>query len=204
MAAARTKEPNSPGKGQRRKDVRLRTTPIAPGSLRPTPRPRQHLFARPAVWLAVASIAVFVAGTGGWLWSRPQFDMVKTLADLVAHEGTWDNPWDLQDKKIASLQDDIHAETNPIKRLILRRELAQQYISGGLANFAVGSRSSNSCFPNMAHQFPPADIETLKADLAYAYFRLGELHELYVESQRRCLHLPNPGRGRAQRTTWRY
>ena len=173
MAAARTKEANSPGKGQRRKDVQAPDNTDAPGSLSPTPRPRQHLFARPAVWLAVAIVALFVAGTGGWLWSRPQFDMVKTLADLVAHEGAWDNPWDLQDKKIASLQEDIRAETNPIKRLILRRELAQQYISGGLANFAVGE--IEQLLSEYSSSIPPVDIETLKADLAYAYFRLGEL-----------------------------
>ena len=64
--------------------------------------------------IVFASIAVFFAGTAGWLWSRPQFDMVKTLADLAAHEGTWDNPWDLQDKKIASLEADIKAEVSPI------------------------------------------------------------------------------------------
>src|SRR5262245_12814911 len=103
-ASPRRKEPNGPGKGQRRKDVQAPDNTDAPGSLSPTPSPRQNLFTRPAVWLAVAIVALFVAGTGGWLWSRPQFDMVKTLADLVAHEGTWDNPWDLQDKKIESLQ----------------------------------------------------------------------------------------------------
>ena len=202
MAAARTKEANSPGKGQRRKDVQAPDNTDAPGSLSPTPRPRQHLFARPAVWLAVAIVALFVAGTGGWLWSRPQFDMVKTLADLVAHEGAWDNPWDLQDKKIASLQEDIRAETNPIKRLILRRELAQQYISGGLANFAVGE--IEQLLSEYSSSIPPVDIETLKADLAYAYFRLGELQNCTWNSQRRCLHFPYPRRWRAQGATWRF
>jgi hypothetical protein len=175
MASPRTKEPNSAGKGQRRKDVRApdTTDSRAPGSLRPTPSLRQRLFARHAVWLMVASIAVFVAGTGGWLWSRPQFDMVKTLADLAAHEGTWDNPWDLQDKKIASLEADIKAEASPIKRLILGRELAQQYVAEGVSGggIAVLEQLLSEYGPSI----PAADIETLKADLAYAYFRLGEL-----------------------------
>src|SRR5207248_5225032 len=85
----------------------------------------QRLSARPVVWLTVAGLAVALSATSGWLWSRQQFDMVKTLAYLAEHEGTWDNPWDLQERRIASLQSDIRAEASPIKRLILRRELAQ-------------------------------------------------------------------------------
>src|SRR5262249_19483651 len=117
MASLRTKEPNSRGKGQRRKDVRApdNTDARAPGSLSPTPGLRRRLFTRHVVWLFAASIVVFVVAAGGWLGSRPQFDMVKTLADLAAHEGTWDSPWDLQDKKIASLEADIKAEGSPIK-----------------------------------------------------------------------------------------
>ena len=175
MVSPRMKKPNGPTKGRRRKDVRPpdTTNSHAPESLRPTPRLRERLFAGRAVWLIVASIAVFAAGTGGWLWSRPQFDMVKTLADLAAHEGTWDNPWDLQDKKIASLEADIKAEASPIKRLILGRELAQQYVAEGVSGggIAVLEQLLSEYGPSI----PAADIETLKADLAYAYFRLGEL-----------------------------
>src|SRR5262249_12861676 len=137
MVSSRMKEPSSPAKRRRRKDVPAPHTTDSPatGSLRPTPS--QRLFARPAVWLMVASIAVFFCGTGGLLWSRPHFDMVKALADLAAHEGTWDNPWDLQDKKIASLEADIKAEASPIKRLILGRELAQQYVAEGVSGGAI-------------------------------------------------------------------
>jgi hypothetical protein len=133
----------------------------------------KRLIARPVVWLVVAGVAVIIAGAGGWLWSRQQFDMVKTLAYLAEHEGTWDNPWDLQDKKIASLQTDIRAEANPIKRLILRRELAQQYIAGGLS--VAGIDTIEQLLAEYGQSLPAADIETLNADLAFAYFRLGEL-----------------------------
>jgi ASPIC and UnbV/FG-GAP-like repeat len=175
MVSPRTKEPNAAAKGRRRKDVRTphTTDSPAPGSLRSTPSLRQRLFARHAVWLMAASIAVFFAGTAGWLWSRPQFDMVKTLADLAAHEGTWDNPWDLQDKKIASLEADIKAEVSPIKRLILTRELAQQYVAEGVSGGAIAVLEQ--LLSEYGPSIPAADIETLKADLAYAYFRLGEL-----------------------------
>ncbi|MBO0757514.1 MAG: CRTAC1 family protein, partial [Bradyrhizobiaceae bacterium] len=127
---------------------------------------------RRVLWFMVAGVALIIAA-GGWLWSRPQFDMVKRLAYLSEHEGTWDNPWDLQDKKIASLQRDIQAEANPIKRLILGRELAQQYIAEGVsgAGIAVIEQLLSEYGPSI----PAADVETLKADLAYAYFRLGEL-----------------------------
>jgi len=71
--------------------------------------PVQRRFARYGVGLLVGSIAAFILGTGGWRWVHPQYDMVKTLATLVAEEGTWDNPWDLQDKKTRSLEADIEA-----------------------------------------------------------------------------------------------
>src|SRR5258706_10197347 len=65
------------------------------------------------------------------MWQRQRFDMVKTLASIAEKEGAWDNPWDLQQKKIASLKSDLASETDPIKRLIAQRELAQQYVYGG-------------------------------------------------------------------------
>jgi hypothetical protein len=117
--------------------------------------------------------AVIIAATGVRLWQRPQFNMVRTLVNLAGREGTWDNPWDQQDKKIASLQADIRAETNPIKRLILSRELAQQYIGAGTSNFAIPV--IEELLSEYGSSLPPSDIETLKADLAFAYFRLGEL-----------------------------
>jgi ASPIC and UnbV/FG-GAP-like repeat len=134
---------------------------------------KRRQFTSYAIWIGIGLVALAAAGASISRWSRPQSDMVSTLAYLVEHEGAWDNPWDLQDKKIASLQDDIQAEHNRIKRLILRRELAQQYIAGGLANFAVGE--IEQLLSEYSSSIPPADIETLNADLAYAYFRLGEL-----------------------------
>jgi hypothetical protein len=178
MADRRTKGRDSPGKGRWQPEVKAADitgadTPRALEGPRPTNILIKRLCARRLVWLVVAGVAVTIAGTGGWLWSRQQFDMVKTLAYLAEHEGTWDNPWDLQDKKIASLQTDIQAEANPVKRLILRRELAQQYIAGGLS--MAGIATIEQLLAEYGQSLPAADIETLNADLAFAYFRLGEL-----------------------------
>jgi len=174
MTQRRTRGRNSPGKGQWQPEMKAADITGA-GATRALEglRPTKRLFARPVVWLVVTGVALIIAGTGGWLWSRQQFDMVKTLAYLAEHEGTWDNPWDLQDKKIASLQTDIQAQANPIKRLILRRELAQQYIAGGLS--VAGIAIIEQLLAEYGQSLPAADIETLNADLAFAYFRLGEL-----------------------------
>jgi len=133
----------------------------------------QRLIARPLVWLIVAGLAATAAASAWLMWSHHRFDMVKRLAYLAEHEGAWDNPWDLQEKKIASLQADIKVESNPIKRLILRRELAQQYIGGGVSEAAIAT--IEQLLADYGPSLPASDVETLNADLALAYFRLGEL-----------------------------
>ena len=136
---------------------------------------RSRLHGRRTVWLIAAGVGVAIAAAaaGQWWWTHQQFDMVRTLADLAKHEGAWDNPWDLQEKKVASLQADIQAETNPIQRLILRRELAQQYIGGGMSEPAIATLEQ--LLAEYGPSLPRVDVETLNADLALAYFRLGEL-----------------------------
>jgi ASPIC/UnbV protein/VCBS repeat protein len=134
----------------------------------------RRLVASPLTWCVVGGLlAVIIAGIA-WAWPRqPQFDMVKTLSLLAEREGAWDNPWDLQDKKIASLQADLQTEPDPIKRLILRRELAQQYVAAGTAEPAIATLEA--LLSDYGKSVAARDIETLKADLAFAYFRLGEL-----------------------------
>jgi hypothetical protein len=179
MARRCTKGHNGAGKGQRRPEPQAADAARGTLESRPAFTLRQRLFARHPVWLMAGAVAVVIGAIGGWLWTRPQlhsrqqFDVVARLAYLREHEGTWDNPWDLQDKKIASLRTEIQAESNPIRRLILRRELAQQYIGAGTSNFAIPV--IEELLAEYSSSLPPADIETLKADLAFAYFRLGEL-----------------------------
>jgi hypothetical protein len=125
----------------------------------------------------IALIGVVVAAIGiatVLVYQRQhRYDMVATLAEIARNEGAWDNPWDAQGKKIASLKDDLARTTDPIKRLILRRELAQQYVYAGAAEPAIATLEQ--LLVDYKGMLPPRDIETLKSDLAFAYFRLGEL-----------------------------
>jgi hypothetical protein len=165
---------------------------------REQPRPHnavgQRRVTRSALWIVAAvGVAAIVAGAGGWLWARPQFNMVKTLASLAEHEGAWDNPWDLQDKKIASLQADVRTEANPIKRLILRREIAQQYVAMGLPQGAI--TDTEELLAEYGRSLPASDIETLNADLAFAYYRLGELQNCTLNRNAEVCLFPIQGDG---------
>ena len=128
---------------------------------------------RHKVIIAAVIAAICIGAVGAFVYQRSQFDMVKTLAALADKEGTWDNPWDLQEKKIADLQAQLGTERDPIQRLILRRELGQQYVNGGASE--VGIATLEQLLADYGPRLPPRDIETLKADIALAYFRLGEL-----------------------------
>jgi hypothetical protein len=137
-----------------------------------TPPWRGRRWARIVVAVLVCTLAVF-AGVSLYLSKRPRFDMVATLATLVQDEGAWDNPWDVQPKKIAELQQGLQRNTDPVKRLIIRRELANQYVYGGASEPGIGMLES--LISDYRRSLAPSDLETLKADLALAYFRLGEL-----------------------------
>jgi hypothetical protein len=127
------------------------------------------------VIVAIGVAVVVAAGIAGSLayQRHTRFDMVRTLAEIARNEGAWDNPWDAQNRKIASLQDDIGKTTDPIKRLILRRELAQQYVNAGASEPAIATLEA--LLVEYKGMLPPRDVETLKSDIAFAYFRLGEL-----------------------------
>jgi len=155
---------------------RVETTaaPEAGAATRGDAPPRRSLLTRvPANWLVLAGVAVLVLAITALAWPRQRFDMLKTLASIGETEGAWDNPWDQQQLKIASLQSDLKTQTDPIKRLITQRELAQQYVFAGTSEPAIGLLEK--LLSDYGKSVPPRDIETLKADLALAYFRLGEL-----------------------------
>jgi hypothetical protein len=117
-------------------------------------------------------LAALVAGAVALAWPRSQFDMVKELARIAAQQGPWDNPWNLQEAKIGSLQAELRTERDPIKRLILQRELAMQYVYGGTAE--PGIALLEKLLQEYDKQLPPRDVQTLKGDLALAWLRLGE------------------------------
>src|SRR5579871_386692 len=72
--------------------------------------------ARTRVTAAVlgALVLVAIAGVAWRMWPRPQARTAEMLATLVKDEGPWDNPWDLQPAKIASLQQDVQKTSDPI------------------------------------------------------------------------------------------
>jgi len=166
---------------KRKKDRVAGAAAVAPRDEARQPRAAQTV-ARGAPRLpgrrwAIAGFALAVAAIGAVMWvvhqQRTHFDMVRTLADIARSEGTWDNPWDAQNKKVASLKDDLGKTRDPIRRLILRRELAQQYVNGGASEPAIAELES--LLVDYKGILPPRDVETLNSDLAFAYFRLGEL-----------------------------
>lgn len=98
--------------------------------------------------------------------------MTAVLAAIARDEGTWDNPWDQQPRKIAELQQDLTGERDPVQRLILQREIAQQYVNGGTAEPAIALLEK--VLVDYRDRLSRQDEETLKADIAFAYFRIGE------------------------------
>jgi FG-GAP-like repeat/ASPIC and UnbV len=103
---------------------------------------------------------------------RQRFDMIGTLARFARDEGAWDTPWDQQERKIASLQADLRHERDLGQRLILLREIAQQYVNGGKPEPAIATLEK--VIAQYRGFIARQDLETLRSDLAFAYFRVGE------------------------------
>jgi hypothetical protein len=123
-----------------------------------------------AIFSGVAALLLVLAL---FAWQqRPQFDMVKELARIAAQQEAWDNPWNLQEKKIGSLQAELRGERDAIRRLVLQRELALQYVYGGTAE--PGIALLEKLLEEYGKSLPRQDVETLKGDLALAWLRLGE------------------------------
>ncbi len=162
-------------------------------SAAPVARPRRRM----RLLIAALVVTTAAAVLAWWGWQRAhRFDMVQTLAKFAREEGEWDNPWDLQERKIASLQQDLTAARDPIKRLLIKREIAQQYVNGGAAE--LGIAALEQLIGEYTKMLAPRDIETLKGDLALRVFPAGRAAELHVEPQLRGLHLPDQRRAHPQ------
>lgn len=99
--------------------------------------------------------------------------MVAELAALAAHERLWDNPWDKPVEKIAAVQAALKSEPDPVKRLALRRELAQRYLYANSTEAAIATLEA--LLAEVQKTLPPQWARPIKGDLAFAYFRLGEV-----------------------------
>jgi hypothetical protein len=105
--------------------------------------------------------------------SRSRFDMVADLALRAQREGVWDNQWDQVTEKIASLSTALSAEKDPGARFRLRREIARHYVYGGAVEGALTILEEMQ--GEIGKTLPPDVAEAVKSDLAFAYFRLGEV-----------------------------
>jgi hypothetical protein len=176
---SRGKVPAGADEGKRRSDTTA--APEDAGKRRADPvegsvaLPRRSLLtAEPATWVAlVVGIAVLASVVAVLAWPRQRFDMVKTLTSIAAKEGAWDNPWDLQPQKIASLKSDLESETDPIKRLITQRELAQQYVYGGASEPAIALL--DKLLADYGKSLPARDIATLNSDQALQNYHRDDL-----------------------------
>ncbi|TMH33314.1 MAG: hypothetical protein E6H66_12475 [Betaproteobacteria bacterium] len=99
--------------------------------------------------------------------------MAATLASFVSNEGTWDNEWDKPQEKIQSVLALINSERDPAKRFELRRELAQRYVIANASEAALSTLEDLQ--KEVGKTVPAAYSEILKADMAFAYFRMGEI-----------------------------
>jgi hypothetical protein len=105
--------------------------------------------------------------------ATPAFDMVKTLDTLARERGVWDSPWDMPAEKIAWLRDALARERDPQKRFDLRREIAETFLIAGTSELAIAELEELQ--KELGPVMTPRHAQIVKADLAFAYLRMGEL-----------------------------
>ena len=149
-----------------------------------------------AVVLVAAAVAAGVA-----LVRRgkppPRFDMVAELASIAQREGVWDNQWDQPQEKIGSLAAALKVETDPVKRFRLRRELANHYLYSNTPEGAVAVLDQLQA--EVGKTLPQSVGEAVKADLAFAYFRIGEVDNCSQRHNADSCVFPIQGEGVHQR-----
>jgi len=124
--------------------------------------------------------------------SRPRFDMAATLASIADGEGVWDNQWDQANEKIASLTSALSSEADRGKRFELKREIARHYL---YANAPEGALAILEQLQNEVKTWSVGFAEAAKADLAFAYFRLGEIQNCSTSHNADSCLFPVQGKG---------
>ncbi|HZR07617.1 MAG TPA: CRTAC1 family protein [Myxococcales bacterium] len=149
---------------------------------------RKILVAISTVVALVAAAAVFFV-----LRSRKRFDMPAALAAFAAHEDVWDNQWDQEKEKIASLSATLASEREPPKRFQLKREIARHYLYDGAPEGAIAALED---IQKEFGKVMPADAaEAVKADLAFAWFRMGEIQNCASNHNAQSCLFPIEGGG---------
>jgi VCBS repeat protein/ASPIC/UnbV protein len=124
--------------------------------------------------------------------AQKPFDMVAELKSIADREGVWDNQWDQAPQKVDSLNAALKAERDPGRRFELQRELARHYL---FANAPEGALALLEQMQNEVKDWPREFREAVKADLAFAYFRLGEIQNCNNDHNADSCLFPVAGKG---------
>lgn len=117
--------------------------------------------------------------------------MPAVLAAKAAAQDVWDIPWDLHERKVDSLKAELAKQRDPTRRLMLQREVAREYVNSGMPEPAIAVLEA--VLNEYRGRLVAEDVETLEADLAFAYFRIGEQSNCatMMTAPTACLMPPN-------------
>ena len=144
----------------------------------------------------VVLLALFAASAAALVWFgrfRQRFDMRKELALLAEREGVWDNQWDRPREKIAALSGALAAEKDPPKRFQLQREIARHYLYDGASEGAIAALTQMK--KEFGGSMPAEAAEAVEADLAFAWFRMGEVENCASNHNAESCLFPVQGKG---------
>lgn len=125
--------------------------------------------------LAVLVACASAAGAAALWLARgrpPAYDMPAVLAAHAAAQQTWDIPWDLHERKVEALKAELATERRPGFRVPLQQEIAQQYVNAGAPEPAIAVLEG--VLREYGSRLAVPDRLLLEADLAFAYYRIGE------------------------------
>ncbi len=150
---------------------------------------------RRLVWgLAAVALAGAVASAAVW-FTRPRdrFDMVANLKAIADREGVWDNQWDRAKEKIAALSAALSTTSDPPKRFQIEREIARHYLYDGSSEGAIAQLEQMQ--KEFGGSMPREAAEALEADLAFAWFRMGEVENCSSGHNAESCLFPIKGKG---------
>ncbi len=119
----------------------------------------------------VAAILCGLTGARGLL--RESGGSAAALDKFVENEGVWDNRFNRHLEKAQAIEAEMASETSPVRRLTLKRDIAEHYLLAGQVDGAIDSlKQLLTTFGSTA---APAEVRKLRLTLALAYLRYGEL-----------------------------
>ncbi len=151
--------------------------------------PRDH----PRLIAALAVVVFFALLAAGWFSAAPPgFEMKRHLAELAEAEGLWDNRYSRHLEKAADLETRLAGVTDPLDRIDLRRQIAEQQLLGGEIPAAI---SGFSGLLDDTQSRYPAYAELLRINLGLAWLRQGELSNCVWNPNAQACVFPLSGEG---------